>query len=98
MYCFQRQVIPAVRRKNDDKVFVFILSSNLPGGFDPIHFRHSPVCENQVVGILFHFLDVQQLRCFFTAQTNISANAGVIEYDLGMLSGNLFIVDDEYMQ
>ena len=69
--------------------------TDLPGGLHPVHIRHLPVDEDEVIGIHPGLAKLHQLQSLRTARNRFGGNAGFFQHQFCMLTGHGVIVNDE---
>ena len=91
-------VLPAIRREDDDGCLVPHRLANPSGCLDAIHVGHPPVHQNQVVGIAPCVANPRHLQALLARQRLVAPDAHLTQHHLRMVARNGIVVDHQHAQ
>ena len=93
---FIGNIVPVVGSQDNDGSILANDGTNLPGRFHPVHFRHLPVYQNQVIGFPAGTAHPHHLHPFPAGQRCFAVNTNLPHYYFCVFAGNGIIVDNKH--
>ena len=94
--CFLQNIIPAVRRDDDDSRFVSDDLPDLPCRFDAVHVWHFQIDQDQIVRIRPRMTELDHLDRLFSGIRDLAGDADLFQNESGMFAGDRIIVDHKH--
>ena len=96
LLCLFRHVVPVVGSQDDDGRVVAHDGTDPAASLHPVHLRHLPVYQDQVVGFTAGMAHPHHFNRFRAGQGRFAADAHLPHHQLGVFAGHRVVVDDQH--